>query len=172
MKAFPDVCVLARADEQEVLSHSARGFGSCFARAAISSGPHGGRSWNASTERSRVTSPLCASSPVSGPYTAAAVAAFAFDECVAVLDADVIRVVARRANFKKPVTSAPREIASWEDSRAACFPESDGRIHTSALMDLGAMVCKAGIPDCCRVPVRKFCKAEREKRRSNHRARL
>ncbi|TSA35079.1 MAG: hypothetical protein D4R65_05100 [Verrucomicrobiaceae bacterium] len=98
--------------------------------------------------------------PGIGPYTAAAVAAFAFDECVPVLDANIIRVVARLANFKKPVSTAAGK-SFLEKLARGLLPESGGCIHTSALMDLGAMVCRAGVPDCSACPVHKFCKAER-----------
>ncbi|TSA31110.1 MAG: A/G-specific adenine glycosylase, partial [Verrucomicrobiaceae bacterium] len=157
MKAFPDVQTLARADEQEVLSHW-QGLG------YYSRGRNLLLAARESMERFEGAIPRDVPStrklPGVGPYTAAAVAAFAFDECLPVLDANIIRVVARLADFKKPVTTAAGKLF-LEKSARNLLPESGGRIHTSALMDLGATVCKAGDPDCSACPVRRFCKAER-----------
>jgi len=155
MKTFPDVPALARADEQDVLSlwqglgYYSRGRNLLRAAREIQERFDG--------EIPRDVSEL-RKLPGIGPYTAAAVASFAFDECVAVLDANIIRVVTRLANFKKPVSTAQGKFFLEKIARGL-LPESGGRIHTSALMDLGAMVCKARIPDCPDCPVRGFCKA-------------
>lgn len=160
MKAFPDVRALARADEQDVLSHW-QGLG------YYSRGRNLLRAAREIQERFDGEIPRDISAlrklPGIGPYTAAAVAAFAFDECVPVLDANIIRIVARLANFKKPVTTASGKLF-LEKSARGLLPESGGRIHTSALMDLGAMVCRAGVPDCSACPVHQFCKAEHPKK--------
>lgn len=97
--------------------------------------------------------------PGVGPYTAAAIAAFAFDQCVPVLDANINRVVARLFNYKNDITTAAGK-SFLESSAAALLPESGGRNHTSALMDLGSMVCRAGAPDCPNCPVRSLCRAD------------
>lgn len=157
MKAFPDVRTLARADEREVLSHW-QGLG------YYSRGRNLLRAAREIMERFDGEIPREISAlrklPGVGPYTAAAVAAFAFDECVPVLDANIFRVVARLADFQKPVTTTAGK-SFLEKSARGLLPSSGGRLHTSALMDLGAMVCKAGVPDCSACPVNKFCKAER-----------
>lgn len=96
--------------------------------------------------------------PGIGPYTAAAIASFAFDKPVPVLDANILRVVARLFDFQNDITTAAgREFL--EKSAAALLPDSGGRNHTSALMDLGATICKSGPPDCLLCPVQKFCRA-------------
>jgi len=157
MKAFPDVRSLAKADEEAVLSHW-QGLG------YYSRGRNLLRAAREIMERFDGEIPRDVSVlrrlPGVGPYTAAAVAAFAFDECVPVLDANILRVVARLANFKKPATTAAGK-SFLEKSARSLLPASGGRLHTSALMDLGAIVCRAGTPDCPACPVNKFCKAER-----------
>ncbi len=157
MKTFPDVRKLARADEEAVLSHW-QGLG------YYSRGRNLLRAAREIMERFDGEIPrdvfVLRKLPGIGPYTGAAVAAFAFDECVPVLDANIIRVVARLANFKKPVSTAAGK-SFLEKLARGLLPESGGCIHTSALMDLGAMVCRAGVPDCSACPVHKFCKAER-----------
>jgi A/G-specific adenine glycosylase len=96
--------------------------------------------------------------PGIGPYTAAAIAAFAFDKPVPVLDANILRVVARLFDFQSDITAAAaREFL--EKAAASLLPKSGGRDHTSALMDLGATICKSGLPDCLLCPVQNFCHA-------------
>lgn len=96
--------------------------------------------------------------PGIGPYTAAAIAAFAFDKTVPVLDANILRVISRLFDFHDDITTAAGRTF-LEKSATALLPESGGRNHTSALMDLGAMICKSGPPDCLLCPVQKFCRA-------------
>lgn len=96
--------------------------------------------------------------PGIGPYTASAVAAFAFDKCVPVIDANIQRVLARLADIREPVDSA-RGRAAVESAAVALLPARGGARHTAALMDLGSMICKAGEPECGRCPVAKFCRA-------------
>jgi A/G-specific adenine glycosylase len=102
--------------------------------------------------------PSLRSLPGIGPYTAAAIAAFAFDQCVPVLDANINRVVARLFNYRENITTkAGRDFL--ELAAASLLPKSGGRRHASVLMDLGATVCRSGVPDCTACPVHHFCKA-------------
>ena len=97
--------------------------------------------------------------PGIGPYTAAAIAAFAFDQCLPVLDANIARVVARLFNYQENITtSSGRKFL--EQAASALLPQSGGRCHASALMDLGATICRAGEPDCPACPLQKFCLAQ------------
>ncbi len=154
MKRFPDVRELADADEQSVLKlweglgyySRARNLHKA-ARAIVAQGGIIPRSVSALREL-----------PGIGPYTAAAIAAFAFDECVPVLDANIIRVVARLFDFRSPVNTAEGRIF-LERAARSLLPRRGGCAHASALMDLGATVCRAGQPDCPACPVRKFCSA-------------
>jgi A/G-specific adenine glycosylase len=95
--------------------------------------------------------------PGIGEYTAAAVAAFAFGEPVAVLDTNVRRVLARwRSGVAGPRSSS---ISSAERVAAqALLPEPDAAATWSvALMELGALVCIARSPACDRCPLRHQC---------------
>jgi len=154
MKQFPDVQALAAADEQSVLKlweglgyySRARNLHRA-ARAIVAQDGIIPRSVSALREL-----------PGIGPYTAAAIAAFAFDECVPVLDANIIRVVARLFDFRNPVNTAEGRIF-LERAARVLLPRRGGCAHASALMDLGATVCRAGQPDCAACPVQKFCSA-------------
>jgi len=95
--------------------------------------------------------------PGIGDYTAAAVAAFAWDEPVPVVDANIARVLARLTNWQERIDmSAGREFL--KTTAAALQPlESGGRVFNSALMELGALVCRSGQPNCLLCPVSSFC---------------
>jgi A/G-specific adenine glycosylase len=96
--------------------------------------------------------------PGVGDYTANAVLAFSHDECVPVLDANVIRVVARLFDICSPVDTA-KGLAQVRAELESLLPAKGGREFASALMELGALVCCAGRPDCLLCPVKEFCAA-------------
>ena len=81
--------------------------------------------------------------PGVGPYTAAAVASFAFDEQVAAVDDNVARVSTRLGT--EPATLVP-------EGRAASF--------NHAMMDLGATICTARRARCEACPVARLCPSE------------
>jgi A/G-specific adenine glycosylase len=97
--------------------------------------------------------------PGIGDYTAQAVRAFAFDEPVPVLDANVIRVVARLFEIRTPVDTA-KGLAKVRAKLEELLPAKGGHEFVSAIMELGALVCRAGRPDCLLCPVREFCTAK------------
>lgn len=96
--------------------------------------------------------------PGVGDYTAAAVAAFAFDQRVPVLDTNVRRVLARLVfGIEHPGGSSATKL---ERRVAAEFLPADGRqaaIWSVASMELGSLVCRSAAPDCPQCPVRSDC---------------
>jgi A/G-specific adenine glycosylase len=99
--------------------------------------------------------------PGIGDYTAAAIASIAFGRPHAVLDGNVLRVVARLENDAADIGSARtrgrfREIAqSWLD------PADPGHFN-QALMELGATVCLPKNPLCLVCPLTAVCRARQE----------
>jgi len=95
--------------------------------------------------------------PGVGDYTAAAVAAFAFRQRHAVLDTNVRRVLARAVSGLAEPSSAP----TMAERRAASelLPDDGERAATFgvALMELGALICRARVPQCDRCPVAHRC---------------
>ena len=95
--------------------------------------------------------------PGVGEYTAAAVQAFAFGRRSIVLDTNVRRVLARTldgtAQQLDHITTAERVRSN------DLWPESDARSArwSAAVMEFGAVVCKARSPLCDRCPVVHFC---------------
>ena len=94
--------------------------------------------------------------PGVGAYTAAAVAAIAFDREANVVDGNVERVMARLFAVETPVPAAKPELA-----RLAGLLVTDKRSGdwAQALMDLGATVCRPKSPLCQACPVRDWCAA-------------
>ena len=89
--------------------------------------------------------------PGVGPYTARAVASFAFGERAAVLDTNVGRVLARCV--------AGRRLSTFEAWGLAyeVLPRSGEATHNQAMLDLGAQFCRAR-PVCEVCPMAKVCR--------------
>ncbi len=94
--------------------------------------------------------------PGLGPYTAAAVAAIAFDRPAAVVDGNVERVASRLFAVQDPLPDAKPELR-----RLAALIANPARPGdwAQATMDLGAVICRPKAPLCQRCPVAGFCAA-------------
>ena len=94
--------------------------------------------------------------PGIGQYTAAAIAAFAFDQRTLVMDINIRRVLTRVIDGNEHPKPAPtsRERAR----RLASLPEKNAHIWAAATMELGAMVCTSKNPKCELCPVISACK--------------
>ena len=101
--------------------------------------------------------------PGVGRSTAAAIAAFCFDERAAILDANVKRVLTRLLAFEGDLAQARHEAHLWTLA-VALLPARGVAIYTQALMDLGATVCLAREPRCDACPVAALCVARRDDR--------
>ncbi|MCY0094191.1 A/G-specific adenine glycosylase [Hoeflea ulvae] len=94
--------------------------------------------------------------PGIGPYTAAAIAAIAFDRPAAVVDGNIERVFTRLLEIETPLPAAKTEI------RAAvghATPDERPGDFAQALMDLGATICTPKRPACALCPIDKMCQA-------------
>ena len=94
--------------------------------------------------------------PGLGPYTAAAVAAIAFDRPTNVVDGNVERVVSRLFAVETPLPEAKPELKRLAETLVRDDRPGD---WAQALMDLGATVCKPKSPLCDRCPVASDCAA-------------
>jgi A/G-specific adenine glycosylase len=97
--------------------------------------------------------------PGVGPYTAAAVAAIAFDRPAAVVDGNVERVIARLFAIRTPLPAAKEKIRS---RAATMVPKARPGDFAQAMMDLGATICTPRRPRCALCPLRSDCRAIRE----------
>ena len=93
--------------------------------------------------------------PGLGAYTAAAVAAIAFERRAVVVDANVERVVARLFALDAPLPGGRTEIREKAD---AITPETRSGDFAQAMMDLGATVCTSRAPRCLLCPLSPHCR--------------
>ncbi|HXD07991.1 MAG TPA: A/G-specific adenine glycosylase [Burkholderiaceae bacterium] len=157
LERFPDVQALARAPLDDVLAawsglgyySRARNLHRC-AQCVVEQ--HGGRFPNSAQALSEL--------PGIGRSTAAAIAAFCFEERAAILDGNVKRVLARVLAFDGDLATAANERDLW---RRACellpHAPADMPAYTQGLMDLGATLCLPRQPDCATCPLRDLCEA-------------
>jgi A/G-specific adenine glycosylase len=96
--------------------------------------------------------------PGVGAYTAAAVAAIAFDRAANVVDGNVERVMARLFAVEEPVPDAKPELKRLA-GELVTGAKGYGRPGdwAQALMDLGATVCRPKAPLCDRCPISAWC---------------
>jgi A/G-specific adenine glycosylase len=94
--------------------------------------------------------------PGVGAYTAAAVAAIAFDRPANVVDGNVERVMARLHAVEEPLPAAKPELKALA---ARCVTAERPGDWAQALMDLGAVICRPRQPLCDRCPVSEGCAA-------------
>lgn len=143
---WPTVGDLAGADEAEVMKawaglgyySRARNLDAC-AKTIVRD--HGGRFPSTEAELLGL--------PGIGAYTAAAIAAIAFDRPAAVVDGNVERVMARLHRIATPLPAAKAEIRA---ATAALVPSTRPGDFAQAMMDLGATVCTPKKPACSLCP--------------------
>lgn len=152
---WPDFTALARAEEAEVLalwaglgyySRAKNLLGLAQQVAALKALPRTAAEWRAFKGV--------------GPYTAAAIASIAFAEPVAVVDGNVVRVLARLDGVRtklRDASSAAKLFTARAD--ALVDPDQPGDFN-QAMMELGATVCRKGAPECGRCPLAPWCEAK------------
>ena len=154
LERFPDVAALAAAGEAEVLTAWA-GLG-YYSRAR---NLHRAAKQIAAGGFPRDYHALRAL-PGVGEYTAAAIASIAFGLPHAVLDGNVIRVLARVSAEEAPVASASAKerLRTLADRLLDRARPGD---YNQAVMELGATVCLPRSPRCSECPVATTCEARR-----------
>ncbi|MCA9513147.1 MAG: A/G-specific adenine glycosylase [Myxococcales bacterium] len=152
---FPTVKDLATADEDDVFAHwaglgyysRARNLQRAAREVAFA---HGG-AFPRTAEALRAL-------PGIGPYTAGALASIAFDAPEAIVDGNVVRVLARLDGVRDDTARKPVMDALWERAGELARGERPGDLN-QALMELGALVCTPRSPRCLVCPVAKTCDA-------------
>lgn len=148
-RRWPDVAALAAAPEEEVMAAWA-GLGYYsrarnLVKAARAVAARGGFPETEAELRQL---------PGLGDYTAAAVAAIAFDRRAVVVDANVERVVARLFAIDTPLPGARKAIRAATDT---ITPDRRPGDFAQAIMDLGSTVCTPRAPKCLLCPVAEDC---------------
>lgn len=96
--------------------------------------------------------------PGIGPYTAAAVAAIAFDRSTVPVDGNIERVMARLHAVAEPMPASKPHLT--ELARGYGVKKRSGDF-AQALMDLGATICTPRKPACALCPLTKHCDARK-----------
>jgi A/G-specific adenine glycosylase len=139
---WPDVTALAAAADADVMGEWA-GLGyyararNLLACARAVAAEHGGRF---PTTRDGLMG-----LPGIGPYTAAAIAAIAFDEAAVVVDGNVERVMARLYGVQTPLPAAKPDLVRLAAGLTPALRAGD---YAQAVMDLGATICTPRNPAC------------------------
>src|SRR5579871_4917802 len=94
--------------------------------------------------------------PGIGPYTAAAIAAIAFDHHTMPVDGNIERVVSRLFAVEEPLPQAKPRI---QDLASTLLGPSRAGDSAQALMDLGATICTPKKPACALCPLSEDCVA-------------
>lgn len=97
--------------------------------------------------------------PGIGPYTAAAIAAIAFDLPASPVDGNIERVVSRLYAVDTPLPKAKPRIKALA---AALTPARRPGDFAQAMMDLGATICTPRTPVCALCPYMRACAAQAE----------
>lgn len=157
LEAFPDVGSLARAPLRRVLREW-QGLGyyrraeNLHRAAKAIVREHGGRVPREESVLRRL--------PGFGPYTTAAVLSLAYGKPLPVVDANVRRVVMRLLGIEGQAD--PKLDATLLRFLRRVLPADRPGDFNQALMELGALVCRARNPQCLACPVRSSCRAARE----------
>lgn len=94
--------------------------------------------------------------PGIGKYTAAAIASFAFQKPYAVVDGNVIRVLARVLGIELPYDIS--EGRKYIEAQAQIYLDKNNPSeYNQAIMDFGALQCKPQNPDCKDCVLKKDC---------------
>ena len=155
INTFPTVSTLASASEQEVLSLW-QGLG------------YYSRARNLHKAARYIEKDLKGSFPKDyksllklpgvGPYTAAAIASFSFDEPTAVVDGNVFRVLSRLYDISTAINS-PKGVLEFKNLSQGLISMSDPATHNQAIMEFGAMICVPKRPKCNICPFTMECKS-------------
>jgi A/G-specific adenine glycosylase len=150
---WPDVVALAAAPREDVMKAWA-GLGyysrarNLHASAQVVVTQHGGRFPETAAELKTL--------PGIGDYTAAAIAAIAFDEPIAVVDGNIERVIARLFAIHTPLPAAKKDIRAVQQRLTPAKRAGD---YAQAMMDLGAAICTPKRPACSLCPLADGCAA-------------
>lgn len=157
---LPDVSALALASEDEVMGlwsglgyySRARNLHRC---AKIVMSDYGGQFPN--------NAQALAMLPGIGRSTASAIASVCFGERVAILDANVKRVLTRILAFEGDLALTKQERTLWDAATSLLPAGSEASTsmprYTQGMMDLGATVCSVKQPVCTNCPVQTYCQA-------------
>lgn len=153
MQRFPDFKALADASSEDVLKHW-EGLG-YYSRArnlhklakeyiSLETKPRSAAEWQ--------------TLPGIGPYTSAAISSIAQGQPAAVVDGNVVRILARLTNDQRSFKSNGDAVKAFTSLADQVLNREQPGEHNQAMMELGATICLKHNPLCTTCPVVEFCK--------------
>ena len=158
LEAFPTLRALAEASEDELMKHW-EGLG-YYRRARLLQRAARER-LAAGYEALPTTRDALLALPGIGPYTAGAIASLVYDEAVAAVDGNVLRVLSRLLNrdWQQGSPAHQREAARVVEAWYGRHPGVSPGLVNEALIELGALTCLPRQPRCADCPVAADCAA-------------
>lgn len=95
--------------------------------------------------------------PGIGPYAAAAIASFAYDQPYAVLDGNVYRVLSRYGGIETPIDTTEGK-KTFSSLSQMLLDQQNPSTYNQAIMDFGALICKPSVPRCMDCTLRDSCR--------------
>ncbi len=157
MQCFPDLTKLASARQEEVLA-AWQGLG--YYRRARNL--HKGALYLCEKHHASFPKTLeeTLAVPGIGPYSAAAILSMAYDLPFAAVDTNIKRVLVRLYYLSEGLSAkALQELAQAQLQKSLDSGYVYSGQHNQALMELGALVCLSGRPDCLLCPLQKHCRS-------------
>lgn len=92
-----------------------------------------------------------------GNYTAAAIASIAQHVPAAVVDGNVVRILARLSGDERIFRDSASAASAFSSVAEKMLDREKPGEHNEAMMELGALICSRKSPRCLVCPVEKFC---------------
>ena len=155
LAAYPDVFALSRASESEVLRlwqglgyySRARNLHACAREIAEKHNGQFPQNYAGLLKLKGV-----------GAYTAAAIASFAYNETIAVVDGNVYRVLSRVFGVKEDISSSGGQ-KTFSKLAQELVPDGMAGEYNQAIMEFGALQCTPQRPACLLCPLSSMCYA-------------
>ncbi len=152
MRRFPDFEALAKAPSEDVLKHW-EGLG-YYSRAR---NLHKLAKVYISMEPKPTTATEWQALPGIGPYTSAAISSIAQDFPAAVVDGNVVRILARLSNDTREFKNNGDAVKQFTPLADELLNKDHPGEHNQAMMELGALICTKQNPSCSICPVAPDC---------------
>jgi A/G-specific adenine glycosylase len=98
-----------------------------------------------------------------GEYTAAAIASFAYNENVPVVDGNVFRVLSRYFDIETDIASSGAKM-EFTQLATELLPKGQANLFNQAIMEFGALQCVPKNPDCLNCVLNDSCLALQKKK--------
>jgi A/G-specific adenine glycosylase len=154
LKRFPNFEALAEAPSEDVLKHW-EGLG-YYSRAR---NLHKLAKDYVTLETKPTTAKQWQALPGIGPYTSAAISSIAQNYPAAVVDGNVVRILARLTNDTRCFKNNGDAVKAFTPTADTVLNHNTPGDHNQAMMELGATICQKANPLCTVCPVVQFCAA-------------